>query len=61
MLSNAWDNASLSISFREVMEAKEPRRDRVPPISGSSTEDADGEVGSGAILQGRCCSCRLLS
>jgi hypothetical protein len=33
------------------MEASEPRRD-LAPISGSSTEEADGEGGSGAMIPG---------
>lgn len=61
MLSKACDNASLSISFLEVIDAKEPLLDLAPPISGRSTEDADGEGGSGAIFQDGYCSCRLVA
>jgi hypothetical protein len=40
------------MSLREVIEASEPRRDLAPPISGSNTEEADGEGGSGAMIPG---------
>ena len=49
MLSNTCCRASLSISLRDVIDARDPRRDLFAPISGSKTEDADGEDGSGAI------------
>ena len=52
MWSSAWERASLSISLREVIEASDPRRDLAPPISGRSTEEADGEGGSGAMIPG---------
>jgi hypothetical protein len=54
MLSRTCCRASLSISLRDVIDASEPRRDRFAPISGSNTEDADGEAGSGAIFLGGC-------
>ena len=61
MLSSTCCRASLSISLREVIDARDPRRDRFAPISGSNTEDADGEGGSGAIFLGGCSLCWLLA
>lgn len=62
MLSSTCCRASLSISFRDVTDARDPRRDLfAPPISGSNTEDADGEDGSGAISPGGCSLCWLLA
>lgn len=52
MLSSACESASLSMSLREVIEAREPLRDLAPPIRGKSTDDAEGEGGSGAIFEG---------
>lgn len=40
------------MSLREVIEAREPLRDLAPPIRGKSTDDAEGEGGSGAIFEG---------
>jgi hypothetical protein len=51
MLSSTCCRASLSISLRDVIEAREPRRDLFPI---SKTEDADGEGDSGAIVAGGC-------
>lgn len=61
MLSSACDRASLSMSLRDVMDARDPRRDLWPPMSGKSTDDADGEGGSGAIFLSGYCSYELLA
>lgn len=61
MLSSTCCRASLSISLREVIDARDPRRDLFAPISGSNTEDADGEGDSGAIFPGGCSLCWLLA
>jgi hypothetical protein len=58
MLSSTCCRASLSISLRDVIEAREPRRDLFPI---SKIEDADGEGDSGAIVAGGCSLCWLLA